>query len=93
MSTYAKLDPNYALMNNCDPCATGKAALAGASRADGVLVQSAQVASQPMVSNSAEYRVNQVVAALGAPPPSAQKARAIATGYAAGVARTGAPQY
>jgi hypothetical protein len=96
MSTFAKLDPNYAIMNNCDPCAAGKASsMAGAARAGpgGFVTQSAKIASHPIQDNSYQDRLNKVTAALSQQSPSPQAVRAAATGYTHGVASIRGPQY
>ena len=95
MSTFAKLDPNYAIMNNCDPCTAGKAssmASASQGRSSGFVTQSAQIASSK-IPDSYEHRLNSVVAAMASPTVSAHTARAAATGYVSGVARVSGPQY
>lgn len=96
MSTFAKLDPNYAIMNNCDPCAAGKpSSMASASRAGsgGFITQSAKIVSSPMQTNSYQARLDQVTAALSTPIVSPQTVRAATTGYTSGIAKSASPRY
>ena len=100
MSTFAKLDPNYAVVNNCDPCNSVKNSphLAGATRypSDGVAVGMAKIVSPGTQYNSYDNRLNSVINQMNAVNGGQSNpvvAKRMATGYAAGTAIGSQPTY